>query len=243
MAVISQVLGVVIGLALYFMRRSRFLPIRWIADAYIWIFRGTPLIVQIIFAFNFIPYLGLRASLATLDPIWINIGFPGIITQGIIAALGALSLNEGAYMAEIVRAGIDSIDPGQMEAAKSLGMTYWVGMWRVVLPQAARVIIPPLGNEFNGMIKNTSLVAYVSIYDLYGAAKAIGDPAFRTLELMVVASIWYLFLTTLWGFVQAWLERKFGASTREPAGQPPFWRRLLGVNLTPTPAKAVVDSH
>lgn len=244
LAVISQFLGVVIGLILYFMRRSRLRPIRWVADTYVWVFRGTPLIVQIIFSFNFIPYLGLRAPLASIDPFFITIGFSGVIMQGIVAALGALSLNEGAYMAEIVRAGIDSIDAGQMEAAKSLGMTYWVGMRRIVLPQAARIIIPPLGNEFNGMIKNTSLVAYVSIYDLFGAAKAIGDPAFRTLELMIVASIWYLVLTTLWGFVQSWLERKFGASTREPGGQESFWRRLLGVNPPSAPAKiAPVEAH
>ena len=228
LSVISQFAGVVIGLILYFMRRSRFRPLAWIAEVYIWLFRGTPQLVQILFLYTALPYFNLANPLRAIDP-FTPIGFYGVFMDSIVAALIALSLNEGAYMSEIVRAGIDSIDPGQMEAAKSLGMTYWLGMRRIVLPQAMRIIIPPLGNEFNNMLKTTSLVSVISLYDLLGAAEAIGRPTFRTLELLVVASVWYLLLTTLWGFVQSWLERRFSQSTREPVTQPSVWKRLVGI--------------
>ncbi len=214
LSVLSQFFGVVIGLILYFMRRARVRPIGWIANAYIWFFRGTPLLVQILFVYLAMPYLGLARPLRAAD-IFTPLGFVGILTDSFVAGLVAFSLNEGAYMAEIVRAGIDSIDPGQMEAAKTLGMTYWLGMRRIVLPQAMRVILPPLGNEFNSMLKTTSLVSVISLYDLLGAAEAIGSPIFRSLELLTVACIYYLLLTTLWSFVQMYLERRFSASSRE----------------------------
>lgn len=217
LSVLSQTLGTVIGLVLYFMRRARFQPIRWVANAYIWFFRGTPLLVQILFVYLAMPVFGVARPLRAAD-IFTAIGFNGIYTDSFIAGLIAFSLNEGAYMAEIVRAGIDSIDPGQMEAAKSLGMTYWQGMRRIVLPQAMRVILPPLGNEFNSMLKTTSLVSVISLYDLLGAAEAIGSPIFRTLELLTVACLWYLLMTSIWTIIQSALERRFSASTREPGG-------------------------
>ncbi len=239
LAVVSQLAGTLIGLALYFLRRSRFVPFRWLAEAYIWFFRGTPLLVQILFAYNALPYLGLSNPLRNLD-IFTQLGFVSIYTDAMLAGLVALSLNEGAYMAEIVRAGIDSIDIGQMEAAKSLGMTYAQGMRRIVLPQAMRVIIPPLGNEFNNMLKTTSLVYVIGVYDLLGAAKAIGDFSFRTLELLVTASIWYLAMTTVWGFVQAYIERKFNAANIDPAlREGSWWRRMLGIRGRPAPAPAL----
>jgi len=152
------------------------------------------------------------------------------LTDSFVAGYLAFSLNEGAYMAEIVRAGIDSIDPGQMEAAKTLGMTYWLGMRRIVLPQAMRVILPPLGNEFNSMLKTTSLVSVISLYDLLGAAEAIGSPLFLSLELLTVACIWYLALTTLWTIAQYALERRFNASTRDPGSGKSVWSQLLSMN-------------
>lgn len=229
LSIISQFFGVIIGLILYFMRRSRLYPIRWLAEGYIWLFRGTPQLVQILFLYTALPYLNLAVPLRSIDP-FTPLGFNGVFMDSIVAALVALSLNEGAYMAEIVRAGIDSIDPGQMEAAKSLGMTYWLGMRRIVLPQAMRVILPPLGNEFNNMLKTTSLVSVISLYDLLGAAEAIGRFGFRSLELLVVASLWYLAMTTVWGFVQSRMERRFSQSTREQIDKPSMWRRLIGAD-------------
>ncbi|HLY29950.1 MAG TPA: amino acid ABC transporter permease, partial [Ktedonobacterales bacterium] len=184
--------------------------------------------------------LNLARPLRNLD-IFTPLGFVGIFTDSFIAGMVALSLNEGAYMAEIVRAGIDSIDIGQMEAAKSLGMTYAQGMRRIVLPQAMRVIIPPLGNEFNNMLKTTSLVSTISLYELLGAAEQIGNFQFRTLELLVTASIWYLAMTTVWGFIQAQIERRFNASTLDPALRDiPWWQRILGLRGRSAPAPALV---
>jgi polar amino acid transport system permease protein len=126
-----------------------------------------------------------------------------------------------------------------MEAAKTLGMTYWLGMRRIVLPQAMRVILPPLGNEFNSMLKTTSLVSVISLYDLLGAAEAIGSPVFRTLELLTVACIWYLLLTTLWAFVQTWLERRFSASTRDPGAAKSVWFRIFSGESLAFPHRVV----
>lgn len=233
LAVLAQLLGSLIGLLLYFMRRAGFAPIRWVAEVYIWFFRGTPLLVQILFIYLALPDLGWARPLRALD-LFTSLGFQGIPTDSMFAGLAALALNEGAYMAEIVRAGIDSIDSGQMEAAKSLGMTYWQGMRRVVLPQAMRVIIPPLGNEFNSMLKSTSLVSVIAIYDLMGAAEALGDPLFRTLELLTVAVFWYLILTSIWTIIQYYLERRFSASTRDPSATQSMWQRLgFGSMLSP----------
>jgi polar amino acid transport system permease protein len=230
LSVSAQFLGALIGLLLYFMRRAPIPPLRWIAEVYIWFFRGTPLFVQILGAYLLLPDIGLARPLRALD-LFTPLGFQGIPTDSMFAGLAALALNEGAYMAEIVRAGIDSIDPGQMEAAKSLGMTYWQGMRRVVLPQAMRVIIPPLGNEFNSMLKSSSLVAAISVWDLTGAAQALGDPLFRTLELLTVAVFWYLILTTIWTIIQYFLERRFSASTRDPGATKPLWERILNQNM------------
>ncbi|HEX9037961.1 MAG TPA: amino acid ABC transporter permease [Ktedonobacterales bacterium] len=233
LAVLAQLLGALIGLLLYFMRRARLYPVRWLAEVYIWFFRGTPLYVQILFAYLLLPDIGWARPLRSFD-IFTSLGFSGVLTDSMVAALAALALNEGAYMAEIVRAGIDSIDPGQMEAAKSLGMTYWLGMRRVVLPQAMRVIIPPLGNEFNSMLKSTSLVSAISVYELLGASEAIGTPIFKPLELLTIAVFWYLILTSIWTVFQYYLERRFSASTRDPGASKSIWQRLgLGSLLSP----------
>ena len=116
-------------------------------------------------------------------------------------------------MREIIRAGIDSIDKGQMEAAKSLGMRYGLAMRRIVLPQAARVIVPPLGNEFNNMMKNTSLVFMIGVYELFADASA-GYSASLKSEYFFVVAFWYLVLTTVWTFIQAWIERRLAVSER-----------------------------
>jgi polar amino acid transport system permease protein len=153
-AVIAQVMGVILGLIAALMRMSKLRILRILSGIYIWIFRGTPLLVQIFFIY----YASNQLLGFTLIPNSLNVGLfklDGAIFAGILA----LGVNEGAYMREIIRAGIGSIDKGQMEAATSLGMRYGLAMRRIVLPQAARVIIPPLGNEFNNMLKTTSLMA------------------------------------------------------------------------------------
>jgi polar amino acid transport system permease protein len=148
----------------------------------------------------------------------------GIQLDLIMAALMALSLNEGAYMAEIVRAGIESIDPGQMEAAKSLGMTYGTGMRRIVLPQAARVIIPPTGNEFNNMLKSSSLAYTIGIQELLAQAGNLNHLYFRNLETFAIISCYYLAMTTVVTWGQMWIESRLGE--RKAITRQTFWSRL-----------------
>lgn len=195
-SVVSQSLGVVIGLLLALMRMSnfpsrKFPALSGLARAYVWFFRGSPLLVQVLLLFDGLPRVFPNLPLL---PDW-------------ACVVVAFSLNEGAYMSEIVRAGIDSVDVGQMEASKALGMRYWLAMRRIILPQAARVILPPLGNEFNNMLKTTSIASVIGILDLTYTAETFGAPTFTIFELLVVATLYYLLLTTLWGFVQSWMEK------------------------------------
>ena len=148
----------------------------------------------------------------------------------IVAGTVALAINEGAYMSEIIRAGITSIDRGQMEAAKSVGMRYGLAMRRIVLPQAARVIVPPLGNEFNGMIKNTSLLAFIGVYELFLDAEQGYSVTFKPVEYFIAVAFWYLVLTTIWTLIQVQIERKLGASDR--AEDEGWAQRILGLPTT-----------
>jgi polar amino acid transport system permease protein len=206
-SVISQSVGTAVGIAGALGTQSRFRGIRSVVAFYTWLMRGTPLLVQIVFI-----YTGLAAAniFRFQD---IDLGFvviPGNIQAGIVA----LSLNEGAYMTEIVRAGILSVDHGQTEAAKSLGMTYFKLMRRIILPQAARVIIPPLGNEFNAMLKNSTLLSVIGVPELLLATNMQISATFRSFELLSVVAIYYLALTTLWGFAQRAIDRRFGDAGR-----------------------------
>lgn len=228
LSVLAQFLGSTIGLVLYFMRKSRLSVLRWLANAYIWVFRGTPLILQILLVYEAIARVGLYHPLQSIN-FFPGIGYPQVGLDSFLAALSALALNEGAYMSEIVRAGIDSVDVGQMEAAKSLGMTYFMAMRRVVLPQAARVIVPPLGNEFNSMLKSSSLASVAALSELLKATGDEGGFLSRPLELYTVAAFWYLGMTTIWAFIQAWIERRLNVSSMEPgAPSSGFMSRMFG---------------
>jgi len=168
-----------------------------------------PLLVQIFFI-----YYGANQLLGfTLIPNTLHLGLFSI-DGAIVAGILALGINEGAYMREIIRAGIDSIDKGQMEAAKSLGMRNGLAMRRIVLPQAARVIVPPLGNEFNNMLKTTSLVFTIGVYEMFADAEIHYAQTFQPVEFFMAVAFWYLVLTGVWGFIQAGIERKLGASER-----------------------------
>ncbi|HEX5466455.1 MAG TPA: amino acid ABC transporter permease [Candidatus Limnocylindrales bacterium] len=224
-AVVSQIIGVVLGILAALARlSSRAIP-RWIASIYIWLFRGTPLLVQISFIFY-----GLGVTKIYAWPDFVLNGTL-IVSGAVQAGICALGVNEGAYMAEIVRAGIISIDPGQAEAAKSLGMTYGQTMRRIILPQAARVIVPPLGNEFNNMLKNTSLLVVIAVTELYvtfSNKNGSGSTSFHPLELFLAAAFWYLVLTTIWGFIQAWIERRLGQGMGPGNDRITARQRLLG---------------
>ena len=215
-SVISQTLGVLLGLLAALMRMSRLAPLRWISGIYIWIFRGTPLLVQIFFIY------------VTVNLPSINLGIWTIQSEA-LTGIVALSLNEGAYMREIIRAGIDSIDAGQMEAAKSLGMRYGQAMRRIILPQAAQVIVPPLGNEFNNMMKTTSLLSVIGVYELFADAQQ-GYSATLLSEYFVAVAFWYLVLTTVWTLIQTWIEGRLAISER---GKPLTFRERLVWAWTP----------
>jgi polar amino acid transport system permease protein len=221
-SVIAQVLGVVLGTFAALGRSTKFMPFRIAATIYIWFFRGTPLLVQLVL-FRF----GVQAANLFMWPT-IDLG-PIQILPEILAGTLILGVNEGAYMAEIVRAGILAVDPGQTEAAKSLGMTYGKTMRRIVLPQAARVIIPPLGNEFNNMLKTTSLLQIIGVFELFNTFSIKYSYDFLTFEHMLAACVWYLLLTTIWGFVQAWIERRLSRGTGVATNDGPGWTaRFLG---------------
>jgi polar amino acid transport system permease protein len=199
-SVISQFFGVLLGLLAALARMSRFAPFRWISAVYVWIFRGTPLLVQIFYVYFAFAWPSLHFGFWT-------------ISDAAIAGIVALSINEGAYMREIIRAGIDSVDRGQMEAAKSIGMTYGKAMRRIILPQAARVIVPPLGNEFNNMMKNTSLVYTIGVFELFAYSEQ-NYSQFFIADYFLAIAVWYLFLTTIWTFIQTWIERRLSVSDR-----------------------------
>jgi polar amino acid transport system permease protein len=219
-AVVSQAAGVLLGLVLALMRRSRIWPLRIFSYLYVLVFRGTPVIVQIFFV-----YFGANLLVGfDLFPREVSFGFIQV-SGAIVAGIAALSLNEGAYMSEIIRSGIDAVDKGQLEAARSLGMWPGLAMRRIILPQAARVIIPPLGNEFNAMIKTTSLLSFIGVYEIFEDADIHYSTTFRPVEYFTAVAIWYLLLTTVWSLIQAVIENRLAVSERTE--QPSFRERLM----------------
>ncbi|MGP3915820.1 amino acid ABC transporter permease [Nonomuraea sp. 10N515B] len=209
LTVLAMLAGVVLGTALAIMRLSDNPLLRWVSAAYVWLFRGTPILVQLLFWF-FLGAVMPRISVGIpFGPEFISAPVNTLITPFTAAILG-LGLNEAAYMAEIVRAGIGSVDRGQREAAEALGMRPVLVYRRVILPQAARVIVPPTANETISMLKLTSLVLVIGLPDLLTSAQLIYGRNFQQIPLLIVASIWYLVLTTLLTFAQSRLERRLG---------------------------------
>lgn len=210
LTIIAMVIGVVGGVMLAVMKLSDNPVLSWCASAYIWFFRGTPVLVQIIF-------WGFAGAL--YPTIFLGLPFTHVVfahenTSSLIgaftAAILALGLNEAAYASELVRAGIISVDSGQNEAALSLGMSNYTSMRMVVLPQAMRVIIPPMGNEIITMLKTTALVSVISGSDLLTVIQHAYAQNFQTIPLLIVASLWYLTLTSILSVGQHYLEKYFG---------------------------------
>jgi polar amino acid transport system permease protein len=197
---------------------------------YIWIFRGTPVLVQILFWYN-IAALYPRFSLGIpLGPTFAHFSATSLITP-FVAGMLALGLNEGAYMAEIVRAGIISVPEGQTQAAQSLGMKRLLTMRRIVLPQAMRVIIPPTGNETISMLKTTSLVSVIAVSELTYSGQLIYSANYRTIQLLIVISIWYLAMTTVLTIGQYYVERHFGRGSTRDLPPTPLQRLRRGLSI------------
>lgn len=190
LSVISMSIGLGLGIIAAMMKMYGNTAVRYIAEFYIWLFRGTPVLIQLIIIYTGLPQIGIRLNV-------------------IESAILGLALNEGAYLAEIIRAGIMSVDKGQDDAARSVGMTWRERMYLVILPQATRTIIPPLGNQFNGMLKTTSLASVISMEELMRNAQMLAQINFRVLEVYSVAALWYLLLVSIWGVIQQRIEAHY----------------------------------
>lgn len=209
LTVVAMIVGIVGGAILAVMRLSANPLISGTAWLYVWFIRGTPVLVQILawaFINAFVPNLSIGIP---FGPTFAHFSANSLITPFVAGCLG-LGLNEAAYMAEIVRAGILAVDPGQEEASTALGMSRGQTLRRIVLPQAMRVIIPPTGNEVISMLKNSALVSAISVSDLLFSAQIIYGRTYQTIPLLVVASIWYLAMTSVLCTGQFYLERFFG---------------------------------
>lgn len=211
-AVASALGGMVLGLVFALMRTSPNPLLTYPARFYIWIIRGTPLLVQIVFLYTALA----AANILRFHDLTIG-GFtlPGNIQAGIVA----LAIHEGAYMAEIIRSGLNAVESGQYEAARSLGMMTWTCMRRIIFPQAFRVIVPALGNEFNILLKNTTLLSVIGVPELMLSTQITVSQTFRVFELYLVLGIYFLLLTTLWGVVQKYIERRYARRDRAPGAQ------------------------
>lgn len=207
LTVAAMLVGVVLGTAIAMMRLSQNPLLRAVGSGYVWLFRGTPILVQLLFWFFLGTILPQISVGIPFGPSFAGVPTNTLITQFTAAILG-LGLNEAAYMAEIVRAGIGSVDRGQTEAAHALGMSPWVTYRRVVLPQAARLIVPPTANETISMLKMTSLVLVIGLPELMTTAQLIYGRNFQQIPLLIVASIWYLVLTTVLTVIQSRIERR-----------------------------------
>jgi polar amino acid transport system permease protein len=205
LTVLAMVAGIILGVFAALGKTSKILPLRIIAELYIWLFRGTPVLVQLILWYTILSQ-----------------------TPEFTIALIALGLNEGAYMAEIVRAGLEAVDNGQTEAAQSLGMRYGQIMRRIVLPQAMRVVIPPTGNEVISMLKTTALASVIALSELLQRTENIYtcsscDGAFHPLELLMIAAIYYLVLTSIFTIIQRYIESRLGDRRARDSGGMSEW--------------------
>ena len=189
LTVITIILGSILGILLALLRLSNNLVLKYVSNFYTWIFRGTPLLLQLFFFYYGLPFIGIELTPFT-------------------AAVIGLALNCGAYMAEIIRGGIQSIDQGQFEAAKALGFSYTQTMKRIILPQTFKVIIPPVGNEFISILKDTSLVSTIAMVELMRSAQQIYATSFDPISVFLTAAVFYLIMTTVFTTVFGIIERK-----------------------------------
>ncbi len=236
LTIIAMAMGIVGGVILAIMRLSANPILSGVAWVYIWLFRGTPVLVQLLFWYN-LPTVVQSISVGIpFGPGWLLTDDPKTIITKLAAACLGLGLNEAAYMAEIARAGILSVNEGQVEAASALGMPRRLTMRRIVLPQAMRVIIPPTGNETISMLKTSSLASVISLIELLYAAQIIYGRNFKVIPLLIVASIWYLFMTSILTIGQFYVERRFARGSSRNLPPTPFQKLRRRVRPAGAPA-------
>jgi polar amino acid transport system permease protein len=228
LTVLSMLIGIVGGIVVAVMRLSPNPVLSSTSWVFVWLLRGTPLIAQLLF-WNYLAALYPRLGLGIpFGPTFVEFDVNTLITPFMACLLG-LGLNEAAYMAEIVRGGLQSVDEGQTEAAGALGLSRTQTLRRIVLPQAMRVIIPPTGNETSAMLKNTSLVVVIGYFELLTSVQRIYSNNFQTIPMLIVAAIWYLVLTSILAVGQYYIERHYGRGTsRTPAGSRMFFFQRMG---------------
>lgn len=218
-SITAMALALVLGLVIALMGRSKYLPLRVFASLYIWVVRGTPLLVQLV-----IIYTGFAAAnIFRFEDI--SVGF--LIKGAVQAAIVALMLNESAYVSEIVRSGLESIERGQSEAAASLGMTPLSTMRWIVVPQAIRIMVPPLGNTFNGLMKSTSILSIIGVSELFQSGTVMSAATFKVFEIYIVVALYYLLLTTIWTVIQTKIENVLNKKAGLPQAES-VWKRLFG---------------
>ncbi|ORM68421.1 amino acid ABC transporter permease [Pantoea rwandensis] len=234
LTVVSMILGTLLGLLLAVWRLSENKLLSGLSSLYIWFFRGTPLLVQLIFWYNMST---LFPAISITVP-WTDITFASWNTNDLItpltAAIAGLALNEAAYMAEIIRAGLLSVDHGQVETTQAFGMSRSRALRRIIIPQAMRSIIPPTGNQLISMIKATSLVSVIAMGDLLYSVQAVYNRTFEIIPMLMVAVIWYLFITSILNVGQSAIERYYARGTKRTVVN----KRRAGSeeqNLTSTP--------
>ncbi len=225
---ISMVIGLVGGILLAVMRLSPNPLLSGAAGIYIWLFRGTPLITQLL-VWNYLAAAYPRVGLGIpFGPEFVSWNTNNLINLFAASLLG-LGLNEAAYMAEIVRGGIASVDGGQLEAASALGMKRTTTLRRIILPQAMRVIIPPTGNETIAMLKTTSLVVVIGYFELMVSVQQIYAQNYKIIPLLLTAGVWYLFMTSILTLIQMQIEKRFSRGTSRGVPDQAKWRsRMLG---------------
>lgn len=227
LTLISMGIGVSLGIVLAVMRTSKGFLLKTTSAGFLWFFRGTPLLVQLIFWFNLgalLPHLSLGIPFGPSFMSWET----NSVISPLMAALLGLGLNEAAYMAEVVRAGLLSVDEGQVEASQALGMRPTLTLRRIVMPQAMRVIIPPTGSRTIQMLKTSSLVSVLALDELLHSAQVVYSRTFQTIPLLVVASIWYLLFTTVLSAIQRRIEAHYArGSSRHLVEADHSWRRRL----------------
>ena len=211
LTIVSLVCGMVIGLLLALLQGMTSRIAKSAAFLYLWLFRGTPVLFQIIFIYNVLPSFGIRFS-------------------AFVCAVLALSLNEGAFMSEIFRSGLSAVKRGQRTAGLALGMTGGKVFRHIVLPQALRVVLPPIGNQMIGMLKLSALVSVIAVQELLLVANQTASANFRYLEALSAAGIYYLALTTLFMLMQRWMERALDPKRKTRARRMSFTERLLGTS-------------
>lgn len=219
LTVVAMILGVALGLVIAIARMSDDKLASSFASLFIWFFRGTPLLVQLIFWYNMSTLFPAISISIPFGPTLISWDTNSVITP-MTAAIVGLALNEAAYMAEIIRGGLLSVDRGQAETAQAFGMTKGRALWRIIIPQAMRSIVPPTGNQLISMIKATSLVSVIAMADLLYSVQSIYNRTFEIIPMLMVAVFWYLLITSVLNIGQSYIEAYYGRSDRRNGATP-----------------------